>query len=255
MKTLKVILIVLLVLPCALDCWAQETIRLTNGEWPPFVSKDLEHGGVISRIVKEAFALKGIQVEYGFFPWKRAFKLAREGNWDGSVVWLYTEERARAFIYSDAVASNQGVFFHLKRRDFDWRTVDDLKDKVIGAVMGYSNGPLLDRAEKAGKVTIERVTTEPINFKKLLAQRIDLFTSDLEVGHSVLNKHFQPDQIRQITYHPKPHYNQSVHLILCKKKARAQYWLECFNKGLKELKQSGRYDQYYQESHIGNYPP
>jgi len=52
--------------------WAGEAIRLTTGEFVPFTSKSLKYNGVISRIVTEAFALEGGEVEYGWYPWKRA---------------------------------------------------------------------------------------------------------------------------------------------------------------------------------------
>ena len=57
---------------------AAETIRITNGEWPPFTSERLPDKGPLSRIVAEAFALEGISVEYGYFPWRRAYDYTRE---------------------------------------------------------------------------------------------------------------------------------------------------------------------------------
>ncbi len=70
--------------------WAEETIRITNGEWPPSFSKDLKHGGVTSHVVPEAFALEGIKVEYGWFPWKRGLIMAKEGKWDAAIGWRKT---------------------------------------------------------------------------------------------------------------------------------------------------------------------
>lgn len=93
MKSIKQMLIVLFFLSISLNVYAQESIRLTNGEWPPYLSKDLKHYGVASRIVTEAFDLEGIKVEYGFFPWERALELAKHGDWDGSLVWFHTPKR------------------------------------------------------------------------------------------------------------------------------------------------------------------
>ncbi len=59
-----------------------KTIRLTNGEWQPYLSKDTPHRGFASHIVIEAFALVGVEVEYGFFPWKRSFKIEPESHED-----------------------------------------------------------------------------------------------------------------------------------------------------------------------------
>jgi len=49
---------------------AQE-ITLANGEWAPYMSKNLKQAGYMSHIVTEAFAEEGITVKYVFLPWKR----------------------------------------------------------------------------------------------------------------------------------------------------------------------------------------
>ncbi len=64
MKITKIVLIFSILLGFSCSGFTEETIRLTNGEWIPFLSEDLKHYGVISRIVKEAFALEGMKVEY-----------------------------------------------------------------------------------------------------------------------------------------------------------------------------------------------
>lgn len=51
-----------------------ETVKITTGEWKPFISEEFKHGGVILHIVREAFARKEIDVKIGFFPWARAVK-------------------------------------------------------------------------------------------------------------------------------------------------------------------------------------
>ena len=95
--------------------FAQETIRITNGEWPPYLSEKLKHNGLASRIVREAFELEGIQVVYDFFPWNRSLMLAQTGEWDGTAVWLRSPEREQEFYISDPVVQSTYVFFHLKK--------------------------------------------------------------------------------------------------------------------------------------------
>ena len=118
-----------LALSCSVGALAQtqDTIRLTNGEWPPFLSEHAPHHGFASHIITEAFALVGVEVEYGFFPWKRSFKLAKEGKWDGSAVWWENEERRKLFYFTDLVVPTKVVFFHLKSTEFDWTTYEDLR--------------------------------------------------------------------------------------------------------------------------------
>ena len=69
------------------------SIKIANGDWPPYFSPTLEHNGVVSRIVKEAFGNEGVPVEYVFLPWKRGLIEAKTGKWAGSVGWLKTKER------------------------------------------------------------------------------------------------------------------------------------------------------------------
>ncbi len=72
-RSLKAVAIaVLVVLGCSdIEAQAAETIRLANGEWHSFLSKGAPHHGFASHIVTDAFALVGVEVEYGFFPWSR----------------------------------------------------------------------------------------------------------------------------------------------------------------------------------------
>ncbi|HBZ95012.1 MAG TPA: amino acid ABC transporter substrate-binding protein, partial [Pseudomonas sp.] len=58
---------VLLVLLCG-SLQAAEQVRLTNGELPPCQGERLPHQGVASRIIAEAFALQGIDVQWEFHP-------------------------------------------------------------------------------------------------------------------------------------------------------------------------------------------
>ena len=161
--------------------------------------------------------------------------------------------RSKHFIYSDTVFESKGVFFYLKEHPFDWNTLEDLKGKTIGAVSGYSNGKTIDEAEKSGILMLEKVPLEQNNFKKLLTKRIELFTSDLDVGYRILNLHFKPEEIQRITHHPKSHYTQSMHLLLSKKVNHNQILMKNFNKGLIRLKASGKYDLYFKESRKGMY--
>ena len=70
-------LAIALALSCSVGALAQaqDTILLTTGKWQPYTSKSAPHYGIASHVVTEGFALVGVEVEYGFSPWKRAKKL------------------------------------------------------------------------------------------------------------------------------------------------------------------------------------
>ncbi|MCJ7433476.1 MAG: transporter substrate-binding domain-containing protein [Anaerolineales bacterium] len=228
------------------------SIRLTSGEWPPFTSENLPHFGLASRIVTEAFALKGITVEYGYFPWARSLKLAQDGEWDGSLVWHKSPEREQDFYFSDpAVVTGQNVFFHLKSYDFDWKEMKDLAGLNIGATIDYDYGEAFMQAEKAGEINVDRVPTDEQNFKKMLLGRIDIFPLDLDVGLAMLHQNFSAEEIAQITYHSQPIESYPYSLILSKKVPRNAELIVLFNAGLKELIDSGKMQLFIDESRQG----
>lgn len=253
MNIFKKMFVVLFILSIVTSSNAEETIRLASGEWSPYQSKNLKYYGVASRIVSEAFAMEGIRVEYGYFPWKRSYKYAEKGKWDGTFLWFDTSERREIFYISDSVVDIQYVFFHLKSYSFDWNTIDDLGGIEIGGTLEYNYGDAFQNAEKTNKIKVHRVAADEQNFKRLLKGRIQIFPNDLDAGYEILHKHFTPEQVNLFTYHPVPVKAAPHHLLLSKKIKRNQRMLETFNKGLRILKESGKVEQYLSESRQGKY--
>jgi len=229
------------------------TIRLTNGEWEPYLSKKLPHNGFASHIVTEAFALVGIKVEYNFFPWSRAYKLAKEGKWDGTVVWLDTSERRRDFHYSDPVVPSKNAFFLLKYSTFNWDSLEDLKDVRIGGTLTYAYGEAFDAAEKAGIFKTDRARSDELGVRKLIKGRIDVFPGELMVTYSLIRKMLPPDTASLLSHHPKLIQEQPQYLLLSKKVEGSAALRDMFNRGLKKLKASGRYDQIIADALAGKY--
>ena len=249
---IKQLLILLFVLSFSLSARAEETIRLTTGEWAPYISEKLEHFGLVSRIVTEAFAQEGVKVEYIFLPWKRAYQEALIGKYDGSAVWTRNSEREKGFYYSDVVVEGHSVFFHMINYPFDWKSSEDLVGVKVGGTLGYKYA-LLEELEKEGKIKINRVATDDQNFRMLLLKRIHIFQQDREAGYDWLQEHFKPEEIQRITHHPKPVVNDAYHLIMPKDDKNNAHILYLFNKGLKRLKENGKYNEYISESRRGKY--
>lgn len=232
-----------------LDCYrtvetVAETIRLTNGQWPPYFSKFLPHYGVGSQIVTEAFALEGIEVTYVFFPWKRGLKLAQNGTFDGAVGWQTNTEREQYFYASETIWQAPWVFFHLKKVAFDWHRLTDLAPLKIGGTLEYMYTPQFLAAERAGQITVDRAVSDEAGWKKLVAGRIDVFPQLIDVGYFQIQKLFDPDTMRLITHHPRIIGLHAEQLLLSRKIVRNKRLLTIFNRGVQRLKESGRYDQY-----------
>ncbi len=243
-----------LVLPLA--CWAPlaaaEDITLANGEWLPLLSEQLPGKGVLSRVVSEAFALEGVKVHYVFRPWPRALAEAQSGIAQGTLVWSKGapySARSRNFVYSDIVFEGKSVFFQRRGFAFSWRSYADLAKYRIGGVLGYEYD-----FEGTPGVRIDRAPTEELSMRKLLAGRFDLYPTVREVGLYTLHTRFSPQEAARIRQAPGPAYNLTrYHLLLPRRLASTPHTLALFNRGLRRLKESGRYGALMADLEAGRY--
>ena len=140
------------------------------------------------------------------------------------------------------------VFFHLKSHPFDWKDMNSLKDVDIGATIGYLYGSTFDKAAEQGRIRVERVPSDVINFRKLLTKRIEIFPIDVNVGRFILQSKFKPQDRQLLTHHPRRISVTPLSLLFSKKGEKNKRLLGLFNEGLRRLKASGRLDQYLQEA-------
>ncbi len=254
MKHLIRLLFIYMIFGLVSNAWAGETIRLASGEWPPYQSKSLAHHGVASQIIKESFALEGIRVTFGYFPWKRSYYLAQHDIWDGTFLWFDLPERREFFYVSDAVVTIKYVFFHLKSYPFEWDHIDDLKGLRIGGVLAYDYGRAFQKAEKSGRIQVVRKSSDSDNLLRLSNKLIHIFPCDMYAGYALIHKHFKPEKASLFTHHSKPVKEAPHHLLLSKKNKGNPQMLTRFNAGLKHLKDSGRYDELLTGSQGGATP-
>ena len=99
---------------------SQEKIRIAIGEWPPFIGAALPHYGVVPQLISEAFATQGVSVDYGFFPWKRAYTEVKQGRWQASAIWGRTPEREADCLFSAVVYRDEVVLFYRRDKPISW---------------------------------------------------------------------------------------------------------------------------------------
>ena len=220
---------------------AAQSVRLTNGEWPPYTSANLPGGGVLTRLVSAAFMHEGIDVHYAYFPWKRAYAYGKGSAWDGSVGWAPTEERRADYLFSDPVLFVDSALFHRRGLAFDWKTIDDLRRWRLGAGAGYSYGEPWDSAVASGRLVIEEAADDVTNLLKLLHGRIDAMAMQVDVAETLMRLQLKPLEAAQITRHPRLLARGPVCLALSRQLPGAAELLARFNRGLQRLRQRGAY--------------
>lgn len=234
------------VLALSTGAGAAEIVTLTNCEWAPYTSQQLPHYGPMSRIVTEAFALEGVQVRYVFRPTGRAYAEAAEDHANGAVFWSTSHrdsDRQRRFYFSDVVFDGQSVLFHLKGYPFRWHGYEQLAGVRMGGTAGYEY-----TFDKYPYIQMDRTAvSDELNFRKLAAGRFDVFPANLDVGRAIMRSVLTPEQADLITWDATPYNVTHYHLMLNRKNRNNPRLLVLFNKGLKRLKDSGKYADYLRE--------
>lgn len=252
---LKILGMVCCVIIITTNCYGKEIIRLSTGDWPPYISKNLKHNGVVLHIIAEAFKMVDINVEYTWLPWKRALLMAKNGQFDGSAVWGGGIDPIREdnFYYSDLILKSEWVFFHLKSYPFDWKEWDDLAGIPLGATLAYNYGDNFKRLEKEGKLDVQWVPSDEMNFRKLLAGRIKVFGIERDVGYSLLQYKFKPEEAALVTHHPQSDIPAYYHLIFSRKIKKNKQILHLFNKGLRRMRATGKENEFWSAFRRGEY--
>jgi polar amino acid transport system substrate-binding protein len=238
---------------------AQDTIRIATEEYPPYTSEVLNHFGIDAHIVSEAFKTQGIAVEYSFFPGARSYKLARTGQYDATLPWAKRAGREADFYYSDPVINvdDEHLFFR-KEMALDWNPqVPDyriLRGKRFGAIISYNYGELFQEAESSGVVSVSRVSELKQAFSMLLLKRVDVVISKERVARHILNTSFSKEEIAAFTSLPEQVRPASFdYLLVSKKSLHGVEFLRAINRGLKILRDNGKYEQFLADFERGVY--
>jgi polar amino acid transport system substrate-binding protein len=222
---------------------AKDTVRLAIMEYPPLIGEKLDGYGIEPTIVTAAFREIGVDVEYIFFPPARAFKAAEEGVYDGTVGWVWSEERAKEFDYSEPIFTAPLLLFHLKEFPFDWEKMDDLKGIPIGITVKNYYGPKFHRAMDGGILTVDESSKDIVQFDKLLRHRIKLYPMNHYTGYYLIKEKFTPEQAALFTHHPRPLKTSVYHVLFSRAVKENDSLIKRFNRGLRQLKESGEYDR------------
>lgn len=220
-----------------------QTIRMVQYQAPPYAADNLPEGGFYCQLAKEAFAIYGHDVTVSWRPLKRAFAMVKEGTADLSLGFLKIPQRERSVLFStEPIASSPVAIFYLKAKGFNWDTLEDLQGLRIGDRLGNVNGGSdYLAAEQAGRLTIERVTTDAQNISKLLMGRIDVLIGAASMIKGALRASFSREEQDQIAMHPKPLH--VVYGFAIFNRRLSPQLIDAFNSGVRKLRENGRFDQ------------
>lgn len=237
------ILIFILTIVCCLnvDSFAgNNTVTLATGEWPPYVSANMTGNGMSSEIVCAAFEEVGLKPILIFYPWKRALCTLKNGAVNASFLWVKRKDREEYVWFSDALHKRTLLFFYYKKnfpQGISYSSIEDLKRFKIGVIRGYATEKQFNNM---GLKTI--IVSNTLKGMEMLRRGyIDILSESQAVGTYLIKENY-PTHKDDFGTIQTPVEIETLHVIFPKKDPDSHNLMLEFNKGLKKLKENGKYD-------------
>lgn len=220
-----------------------ETITIATGEYPPWTSKDLAHGGFMNLVVSRAFAEHNIEVEFAYMPWNRALELVKLGQYPASSYWGFDPDREGNFIYSNKIQTAPIIFFYNHAKPLPkWTNLSELKEFRFGATRGYTYTPGFWQLANSDVLRVSIANNDIENLRKLVSGSIDVFPISELTGQFLLKKHFSHDERNMIKLDQRPINRSEDFLLFSSEWEGVETLVEKFNSGLSQLTERGDFE-------------
>lgn len=231
-----------------------KVVTISTGEWAPWAGEKIPENGFVLHVVREIFENAGYKVNYQFVPWKRAIIILERGKVDASAYWYKDNKRDSFAYHSEPVTNEKLVFFYRKTNPFkEWNSYEDLKGLKIGLARGNTYPDELQKLINDKVLSADVAGQDLFSFRKLVHGRIDVLPIAEVMGNEILSKEFTSSIQATIDYSSKPLTVTTGHILFSKNRVKAKEYLEVFNKGLKQIKDNGIYDKYFDNLLKGEY--
>lgn len=198
-------------------------------------------------IMMEAAKRMNIRIDIKFMPWKRMKIGVERGLCDAGISFFYVKEREEFGIYSyPPLHYSTYVIFVRKGHEFPFASIEDLYGKTVGKTRGYSISEEFDKAVAEGRISVEEVTRNLQNIKKVAAGRLDCMVSNLDTTLIGLKRNGFADELVPLREPIKE--AKGAHLVFSKAGkniADKNAFVARFNSVLEKMKEDGTLQKIY----------
>ncbi|QZA78561.1 transporter substrate-binding domain-containing protein [Deefgea tanakiae] len=222
--------------------YAADTIRLTVGDWSPYIENTPPGYGDLSQIMQEAFAQVGVEAKFQFEPWKRVENGLDSQNYY-SFGYIKTTDRLTRWLYSDSMLRSRSILISTqKHKNFSWQNWGDLKSYRLGITQAYSYGETFEQY-KAKLKTVSSYS-DVVSLKALLHDRVDFVLMDSRVAAALIEQNFNvKERADFVLLHDTEVAAGELHFVCAIKNPNCITRVAQFNQGLAKLTASGRLKQ------------
>lgn len=225
-----------------LNCWSEEVSMAFGDKIPPFCFPET-NSGIEIEVIRESLAYSGHMLKPHYFPLARVPVAFKKGLVDAAMTDLGEDLSEFGGYYGSPAVFYDNVFITLKERGLSIKKPEDLKGLSVssfqGALARYPKW--LDSVNKDGMYFTK--SDQLLQVKTLFNNRFDVILSDRNIFkyHSILLEREGSINVKAIEEHRFTILNKNDYRpIFRNPKIR-----DDFNKGLKQLKESGRFDAIY----------
>lgn len=214
---------------------SEQKFTIVTDTWPPYViAENNKIIGTDVDITRAVFNYLDMPIEIKIVPWKRCLKMMQQKTADG-ILGVSLNEARKEFLYYPETPVSKGttVLFSHSKRPLSFQNISELNNKRTGAILGYSYCEELDNAHFIKNA--ERVSNLEQNFKKLMANRLDLVVEVDSVGLYTASKMGLTDKISIAT---GAKFCDGGNFLGFSKKAGHQELADTFNEALIKFKET-----------------
>ncbi|MEP4889143.1 MAG: transporter substrate-binding domain-containing protein [Aliiglaciecola sp.] len=211
-------------------------IALTTGSnYYPYVDPKAMNNGWSVSIVEAVFQQMGKQVDIDILPWQRGYKWTADGQYAGTFPYVFTEQRAESFVYSNPINLIPVRIYTNKSKVV--KSLAELQKARLCLPYGYS----LSREQRELIEKYQLVIHNATNAGGCVLQ-VAKGWSDLGFINGYLQSEKNTELFESLTkvnILQIPVANVPLFYIVSRQLKNAQQQIDQFNEALEQIEQSG----------------
>ncbi len=219
---------------------AENPVAIAMDEnYPPYMFQQAgEPAGFYYDLLRSIFDQMLVQVRFEMRPWTGAVALIDEA--EAGLAGLYrNEERVRKYDFSNAIIEEQLLVYVRDGEAFRFDTIEDLKDRTIATIAGWSYGQAFDTARRRGVFATVETGSAAESLRKVLAGEVDAAVIESLSARIALEAN--PDLQSLIDALPTPVATNKTYLAFNKQAGKTAL-LDYFNYVMASMKADGRFE-------------
>ena len=140
LKTFQKCTLFVLFLILNFKTYSIEPIKLVTGnDFPPYTDEKLKNGGMYTSILKSILNRLKIPYIIEFYPWARGYDMVKNGKFDATFPYAFTEERSKDVKFSRISLVESPVYLFANIKFKNKKNIDGLKGTTYCNPVGYYN--------------------------------------------------------------------------------------------------------------------